>query len=278
MKPEYAPTPFSEALIHWLKATKNMPRFSRNLANFVMHRKAYRVIRLIPHKDTPSYRLHDSDPHMPLGRYNDGLVYLTHVIDEHPWTSRGWTNHTNEPDRDIRGTRLSTVRREGGSACVYTSFEPMADWDWEDATLDFWERYMKIGTCLFDHKHLHPAPGQFFYHRDTAESRDRWKMLDEQTAQCRWCGDILHLHRAMDLEVRCSTKWVHDEVNPGKTTFRCARCHRPHPIADKYQTLNHAAFKADDLCPSCFLARAAGEPSVRRKLLERGMGSSKAII
>ena len=278
MKPEYVPTPFSETLIQWLQATKNMPKFSRKVANFVAHRKAYRVIRLIPKENTPNYRTHNVDPNMPLDRYHDDLIYLTNVMEGHPWTCRAWNNPDNQPNRDIRGTRLSTVRREGGSAYVYSSFEPMEDWNWEDCTLDFWERYMQIGTCLFDYRHTDPSPNQLIVFGETAESHCRWELLDEQTARCKWCGDVLHLRRTVDVQVRYRTRWTHDEVVPGKTTFRCARCHRPHPIADMYQTLDHAGFKADNLCPSCFLARAAGEPSIRRKLVQHELRRFKAII
>lgn len=251
----YTPTPFSEALMTWLKGTKCLPQFSRKLANFVIHRKAFRVIRLIPNEKTPDYALVRYDRTIPLGRYNQDFVYLTDVKEGHPW--RDWPiGSVPRRNHAIQGTSLSTARRDGGTAGMYTTFLPMEEWDWEDCTLDFWERYMKLGRCLFDYKHVEIPPMDRY-----VESKHRWIMLDEQTAQCRWCGDILHLHRRLVVDVHARTTWTHEEPRPGHKTFRCRRCHRPHLAADMHQHLDRMDISSNDLCPSCFMTHVAETPT-----------------
>lgn len=284
---------FFQKLVTWLQKTKTQPKFSRNLANWVRYCKAFRVIRVWPKVYDPTdWAADKSYPERPANRYYDNHIFLTDQLGDFFFETEDRRSKGSPLDWHYKGQDLRSITCSGGSAGLGTrraswlsGGSSKDDWNWEDITLQFWEAYMQIGVCLFDWEHTHY--GSFRHLSSPSVDNTRFKLLDPQTCQCRWCGDVLHLHRTLRVEVDTRTKWLHTQVDAGKATFRCTRCHRPHPVADLHQdveaftppkavpqangTIHHKReeirIKRSKLCPSCFLAVLTSTPENRKALL-----------
>ena len=286
---------FFNKLVTFLQKTKMEPRFSRELANWVKHCKAFRVIRIWPKVYDPKLWCADRTYHQrPANRYYPGHILLTDREGDLFFEAPSRNAHRGGPDLEwsYRGQDLASITNAGGaaglpqrSASWMSGGGSKDDWNWEDITTQFWETYMQIGVCLFDWTHLDYGGCRFF--RGPEVDSARFRMLDGQTCQCKFCGDILHLHRQLRIEIRTKETWSHDPVDGANETFRCTRCHRRHPIADLHQDLAAAGpskrltrgdgttyttrtqirIKMSKLCPSCFLAYLGENPGHRRALL-----------
>lgn len=285
---------FYTKLVTWLQKTKSEHKFSRNLANWVKHCKAFRVIRVWPKVYNPESWCADKDYAVrPLNRYHDNHIFLTDQEGEFFFETEDRRSKGTPVDWHYKGQDIRSITCSGGSAGLplrrarwMSGGGSKDDWNWEDITLQFWEAYMQIGVCLFDWRH--DNYGSFRYMRATPDSDGaRFKLLDPQTCQCKWCGDVLHLHRKLRVEVDARTEWLHAQVKPGEATFRCTRCHRRHPVADLHQDMKaytppknvkrpdgttyiqraERRIKASKLCPSCFLATLTSAPENRKALL-----------
>lgn len=253
--PEFAPK-----LLAWLKATKAQPKYSRKLANFVKKSNAWHIFKVTYTKEAPSYLQRKPIPGLPENRYDTHTLYIT---DQDTFVAPG-----GRP----RGTELRVALSEGGSSRVYTRSPldaPEGVTVIEDVTLAFWERYMQEGKCVFDHPHTDYGSYRTW---DPLQDEDRFRSLDAQTVQCRWCGDVMHMHRTLQVRVYARAEWKHDTVTPdGVETFRCSRCHRRHPIADYYQNLEtygrEVTIPSKGVCPSCFLAITMANHSQRKSLM-----------
>ena len=269
------PTPeFLPKLLTWLKATKADPKYSRKLANFVLKREAFHVFKVTYTEAAPSYLQRTPIPGLPEDRFDARTLCLSDR-----------DTYVPDPEGYVRGTDLWLALSEGGSAHVHMVRNHFTESNFrivEDVTLLFWERYMQIGKCLFDHTHR--EYGSFRHWSSPGTDAGRFHFLDAQTAQCKWCGDILHLHRTLRVDVQVRTSWEHAPVDGEATTFRCTRCHRRHPIADYHQSLEGRGPRRRDghtsgstfaprditskgLCPSCFLAETMEDPCLRKALM-----------
>lgn len=302
MTPESHPE-FFKKLVTWLQQTKAQPKFSRNLANWVKHCKAFRVIRVWPKVYNPESWCADKDYAIrPANRYHHNHIYLTDQSGDFFFETEDRRSKGTPVDWHYKGQELHTITCGGGGAgnplrraSWLSGGSSKDDWNWEDITLQFWEAYMQIGVCLFDWRHK--DYGSFRHLSDPSTDNARFKLLDPQTCQCKWCGDVLHLHRKLRVEVNTRTEWLHDQVEPGEATFRCTRCHRPHPVADMHQdvqgytlpkTINRGngttyvqreerRIKASRLCPSCFLAVLTSSPENRKALLPTEILTGKKV-
>lgn len=301
MTPESHPE-FYTKLVTWLQKTKSEHKFSRNLANWVKHCKAFRVIRVWPKVYDPESWCADKDYHVrPANRYHDGHIILTNREGEFFFEEAGrFGDHV--VDWHYKGQDLRSITCGGGSSGLPTrraswmsGGSSKDDWNWEDITLAFWEAYMQVGKCLFDWRHT--SYGSLRHYSDPALDNDRFRMKDPQTCQCKWCGDVLHLHRTLRVEIDTRTKWLHAQVKPGEATFRCTRCHRPHPVADMHQDVKaytppkthkrpngttyvqreERRIKASRLCPSCFLQALTNNPDHRKALLPTEILTGKKV-
>ena len=301
MTPESHPE-FYTKLVTWLQKTKSEHKFSRNLANWVKHCKAFRVIRVWPKVYDPESWCADKDYHVrPANRYHDGHIILTNREGEFFFEKAGRFGDGGV-DWHYKGQDLRSITCGGGSAGLPTRRASWMsggfrkdDWNWEDITLAFWEAYMQVGKCLFDWRHT--SYGSLRHYSDPALDNDRFRMKDPQTCQCKWCGDVLHLHRTLRVEIDTRTKWLHAQVKPGEATFRCTRCHRPHPVADMHQDVKaytppkthkcpdgttyvlreERRIKASRLCPSCFLQALTSNPDHRKALLPTEILTGKKV-
>ena len=259
------------------------------------HCKAFRVIRVWPKVYNPESWCADKDYHVrPANRYHDEHIIITNREGEFFFEKAGRFGD-RVVDWHYTGQDLRSITCSGGSAGLPTrrarwlpGGNSKDDWNWEDITLQFWEAYMQVGKCLFDWRHT--SYGSIRLEEalsDPALDNDRFRMMDPQTCQCKWCGDVLHLHRTLRVEIDTRTKWLHAQVKPGEATFRCTRCHRPHPVADMHQDVKaytppkthkrpngttyvqreERRIKASRLCPSCFLQALTNNPDHRKALL-----------
>lgn len=267
------PTPEQAVLILKLQAERLRPKFSRNLANFVKHRVATKVYRVTPKADCPSWERssYDRDGKAMKGRVNAGAIYISDRED--PWS-----------DSYFHGTSLNSVTTTGGAARVYATAWKRKDWDVEDITEWFWARYAEIGKCLWDWKHTdYGFVSRTWTASGPSDQDERFTSLDDQTCKCKWCGDVLHLRRTVAVEIRVRHKWTHAKVRGNDKTFRCLRCHRPHPIADLNQEMRgygpilgegihgprrkEITLKKEGYCPKCFLTVTMAHPTERQALL-----------
>jgi hypothetical protein len=257
---------FIEKLTVWLKATKRQHKFSHKLANFVLFRKAYRVLLVTPKDTAPSYCTRDEDKNRPADRLAARFIYLTDREDGKLWEERA--RHNNPT---LRAVGLDHAISDGGSAHIYGSCMSKEDYDIKDITLDFWAAYMQLGKCLFDYEHYRYGSFRFGWNTP-GNDEARFTMIDDQTAKCKWCGDVLHLHRHLRIETHTTNDWKHQPPSFKGKTFRCSRCHRPKPISDFHQVLGERTkhpIKGTGICPSCFLAETMANPVTRRALLPK---------
>lgn len=295
---------FYTKLVTWLQKTKSEPKFSRNLANWVRHCKAFRVIRVWPKVYDPENWCRDKEyGQRPANRYYDGHIFITDHLGDFFFETTGRFGADKTVEWHCKGQELRSITCGGGGAGLPTrraswlsGGSSKDDWNWEDITLQFWEAYTQIGVCLFDWAHR--DYGSFRHISDPSSDNARFKLRDPQTCQCKWCGDVLHLHRKLQVEVHARTEWLHDQVVPGKETFRCVRCHRRHPIADLHQDVKAATppktvkrgngttylqraevrIKRSNFCPSCFLAALTEDPNNRKALLPTEILVGKSVL
>lgn len=272
MIPKKTPTPEQAALIAKLQAERMTPKFSRNLANFVKQRLATRVYLVSPTATTPSWERSslERDGKPMKGRVNARCVYLSDRED--PWS-----------DNYFHGTELGTVTCVGGSGRVYASAWNRSAFKVEDITDWFWANYAKIGKCLWDWKHKdYGFTSRGWSDAGPGEQDERFTRIDDQTCKCKWCGDVLHLRRTVAVEIRVRHDWGHAKVKGTDKTFRCLRCHRPHPIADFNQDLKgygpiigqgnagpkrkEVRLKKQGYCPKCFITVTMAHPTERQAL------------
>jgi hypothetical protein len=117
------------------------------------------------------------DDNLKEGKYINVEFDENNVHPMHIWIGRK-SNEIDENTVWYHGNTLNTIL--GSGRCRYINFAN--PWYTDKKVIDitnlFWEKYIEIGRCIWDHQHT-----SWF-----ANDNDRFTYLDENTRKCNWCG------------------------------------------------------------------------------------------
>lgn len=105
-----------------------------------------------------------------------------------------------ERDGLITGRRLISVLRGGRDMYENYAIGSSVSCKYVDITDVFWDKYIKIGRCIWDKSH----DGWL------QDDENRFEYIDEDNRKCNWCGEIQHRETKEEKIVRKYNIWITD--------------------------------------------------------------------